>query len=123
MTIDPHALLPLDVARQIEHTVGLCRSVRGHLEHGPFARTRHRLRRQLAKLAARLEAIQLAALSGPLDGATEALVLETLRGLDPRLEHVLYHVLDKEPLKALRRDVRRIRRELAAAQAELLPAA
>lgn len=104
--------LGLNLARALEHTAGLVRSVHAHLEHGPFKRTRRRVRKQLDKLSAVLDAAQRNVLaqapSEPDDGIDAALAT-----LDVRLEHTLYHPLDKDDLAALRTLVKRQRKRLA----------
>jgi hypothetical protein len=114
MTDDVRALTHLDVARHIEKTVALCRSLRGHLEHGPFERTRGKVRRQLDKLVDVLDQVQLAALAGPLAPDADAVLREALTAIGPQLERVLWHVLDKRALKHLRRELKRVRHALAA---------
>jgi len=101
----------LDFARRLEETVSLARELRSRLKHGPWKRTRIRARRQLRKLAHRLDELQRNILAG--NGPADLRVLEDGVGdIDATIRNSLYNTPAKAELKGLARSLRDRRRTI-----------
>jgi hypothetical protein len=102
----------LDFARRLEETVSLARELRSRVKHGPWKRTRVRARRQLRKLAHRLDELQRDILAG--NGPGDLLALEDgCRDIDATIRDTLYNTPGKAALKGLARSLRDWRHAIA----------
>lgn len=99
----------MDQARRLEHLSHLCRTLHRRLRRGRWARTRSRLRRQLARLELVLDEAQIASIS---DHDHSHLLSDPVAPLEPLLDLALQGDADKADLKELRRRCKRARLHL-----------